>query len=305
MRAPTLPLSPALSRKGRGSLLFAFLISLCMNAWGAGSGLVPVPDLKARVTDLTQTLSDAQRSALEQKLSTFETQKGSQIAVLIVPTTQPEEIEQYSIRVVDAWKLGRAKVDDGALLIVAKNDHRMRIEVGRGLEGAMPDAIAKRIIAETITPLFRNGDFAGGIDAGIDQMISVVNGEALPPPPHRGQGRVSGDSRLGALMVPFFILWGLGRILKRAVGTAPASGLVGVGTGLVAMLILGSLGLAVLAAVVAMFASLVMYSGAVGGLPMGYGGGGGGFGGGGGGFDGGGFGGGGGGFGGGGSSGSW
>ena len=281
-------------------LLAILLLPLCASAWGADSGLVAVPELKARVTDLTQTLSDAQRSALEQKLSAFETQKGSQIAVLIVPTTQPEEIEQYSIRVVDAWKLGRAKVDDGALLIVAKNDHRLRIEVGRGLEGAMPDAIAKRIIAETITPHFRNGDFAGGIDAGVDQMISVVNGEALPPPRH-GQARVSGDSRLGALLVPFFILWGLGHILKRAFGAAPASGVVGVGTGLVAMLILGSIGLAAFVGVIAMFMSMVLYSGAVGGIPMGYGGGGGGgFGG-----DGGGFSGGGGGFGGGGSSGSW
>lgn len=283
-------------------LLAIVLLSLCASAWGAdSSGLVAVPGLKARVTDLTQTLSDAQRSSLEQKLATFEAQKGSQIAVLIVPTTQPEEIEQYSIRVVDAWKLGRAKVDDGALLLVAKNDHHLRIEVGRGLEGAIPDAIAKRIIAETIAPHFRQGDFAGGINAGVDQMIAVVNGEALPPPPHRGQGHVSGDSRLGALLVPFFILWGLGHILKRAFGAFPASGLVGIGTGVVAMLILGSLGLAAFVGVVAMFMSLMMYSGAVGGLPIGYGGGSSGLGGGG--FDG--FSGGGGGFSGGGASGDW
>ncbi|MES2491324.1 MAG: YgcG family protein [Pseudomonadota bacterium] len=280
-------------------LLAIALLPLCVNAWGAdSSGLVPVPALKARVTDLTQTLSAAQASALEQKLAAFEAQKGSQIAVLIVPTTQPEELEQYSIRVVDAWKLGRAKIDDGALLILAKNDRRMRIEVGRGLEGAMPDAIAKRIIAERVAPHFRQGDFAGGINAGVDQMIAVVSGEALPPPAQRAKRQGNGDSKLGALLVPFFILWGLGHILKRAMGTAPASGLVGVGTGLVAMLIIGSLGFAILAAVIAMFASLVMYSGAIGGMPMGYGGGGGGFGGGG-------FGGGGGGFGGGGASGDW
>lgn len=283
-------------------LLAVLLLPLCANAWAADGGLVPVPELKARVTDLTQTLSSAERSALEQKLAAFEAQKGSQIAVLIVPTTQPEEIEQYSIRVVDAWKLGRAKVDDGALLLVAKNDHHLRIEVGRGLEGAMPDAIAKRIIAEVIAPYFRQGDFAGGINAGVDRMISVVNGEALPPPPRRGQGHVSGDSRLGALLVPFFILWALGHVLKRAFGAFPASGVVGMGTGLVAMLILGSLGLAVFVGIVALFMSLVMYSGAVGGLPIGYGGGG--FGSsGGGGFDG--FSGGGGGFGGGGASGDW
>lgn len=284
-------------------LLAILLLPLCASAWGADSGLVPVPEFKARVTDLTQTLSESQRSALEQKLAAFEEQKGSQIAVLIVPTTQPEEIEQYSIRVAEAWKIGRRKIDDGLLLLVAKNDHHLRIEVGYGLEGAVPDAIAKRIIAETITPHFRQGDFAGGINAGVDQMISVVNGEALPPPPRRQQGNAGGDSRLGALLVPFFILWGLGHILKRALGSFPASGVVGLGTGLVAMLILGSLGLAVFVAIVAMFMSLVMYSGAVGGLPIGYGGGGGGYGGGGGfgGFGGGG----GGGFGGGGASGDW
>jgi uncharacterized protein len=285
-------------------LLAALLLPLCASAWAADSGLVPVPALTARVTDLTQTLSAEQRSALEQKLAAFEAQKGSQVAVLIVPTTQPEEIEQYSIRVVDAWRLGRAKVDDGALLIVAKNDRRLRIEVGRGLEGAMPDAIAKRIIAETITPHFRDGDFAGGIDAGVDQMISVIQGEALPPPPRRSQRQGGGDDRIYALLVPFFILWGLGHLLKKMFGTFPASGLVGVGMGVVATLVLGSLALAAGIGLVAMIASLVMYSGAIGGLPLGYGGGrGGGFGGGG--FGGGGFGGGGGGFGGGGSSGSW
>jgi uncharacterized protein len=279
-------------------LLAALLLPLCASAWGADSGLVPVPALTARVTDLTQTLSAEQRSALEQKLAAFEQSKGSQIAVLIVATTQPEEIEQYSIRVVDAWKLGRAKVDDGALLIVAKSDHRLRIEVGRGLEGAMPDAIAKRIIAETITPHFRDGDFAGGIDAGVDQMISVIQGEALPPP-RQARHQRGGDNFIGALLLPFFILAGLGHLLKRMFGTFPASGLVGVGTGIAASFILGSVALAVGAGFIAMIAALALYSGAIGSLPIG--GGGGSFGGGGGG----GFSGGGGGFSGGGSSGSW
>ena len=281
-------------------VLALLLLLLSASAWAADDGLVPVPALSARVTDLTQTLSPAQRDALEQKLAAFEKQKGSQVAVLIVPSTQPEAIEQYSIRVTDQWKLGRMGVDDGLLLLVAKNDHRLRIEVGRGLEGALPDAIAKRIIAETITPYFRNGDFAGGINAGIDQVISVINGEALPPPaPARQAG--DGDSRLGAVLLPFFVLWGFGHILKRALGTFPASGVVGVGTGVVAFVVLGSLGLAAVVAVASMFMSLVMYSGAVGGMPIGYGGGGGGFGGG----LGGGFGGGGGGFSGGGASGGW
>lgn len=275
------------------------LLYVCMPLW-ASDGLVPVPTLTAHVTDLTQTLSTEQRSALEQKLTAFEAQKGSQIAVLIVPTTQPEEIEQYSIRVVDAWKLGRAKVDDGALLIVAKNDRRMRIEVGRGLEGALPDAIAKRIIAETITPHFKQGDFAGGIDAGVSQMMSVVQGETLPPPTRR-HSRSEDDSRLNLLFAPFIILFFMGNALRRAVGTFPASGLVGVGSGIAAFFLLGSALLGVGLGVVALIAALVMYSGSFG--SGGYYGGGGGFGGGS--FGGGGFGGGGGGFGGGGSSGSW
>jgi uncharacterized protein len=280
-------------------LLAVLLLPLSASAWSADSGLVPVPTLTARVTDLTQTLSAEQRSALEQKLAAFEAQKGSQIAVLMVPTTQPEEIEQYSIRVVDAWKLGRAKVDDGALLIVAKNDRRMRIEVGRGLEGALPDAIAKRIIAETITPLFKQGDFAGGIDAGVSQMMSVVQGEALPPPTQRDSAQ--GNERLARLLGPFFIFWFIGSLLRKAIGTFPTAALVGVGTGFAGTFLLGSALLGGGLGVVALIFAFILYSGGGGGGYYGGGFGGGGFGGGGGG----GFSGGGGGFSGGGSSGSW
>ena len=144
--------------------------------------LQTIPPLEARVTDLTGTLTAEQQSTLDAKLAAFEKRKGSQLAVLIVPTTQPEEIEQYSIRVAEKWKLGRAKPDDGALLLVATQDRRIRIEVGRGLEGALTDLTSKRIVADTITPLFKQGDFAGGINAGVDQMIRVVDGEPLPPP---------------------------------------------------------------------------------------------------------------------------
>ena len=141
-----------------------------------------IPKLEARVTDLTGTLTAEQQTALEQKLAAFEARKGSQIAVLIVPTTQPEDIEGYSIKVFTQAGIGRKKVDDGAMLLVAKNDRAMRIEVGRGLEGALTDATSKRIVAETITPLFKQGDYSGGINAGIDQMIRVADGEPLPPP---------------------------------------------------------------------------------------------------------------------------
>ncbi|ROH93588.1 YgcG family protein [Stagnimonas aquatica] len=265
---------------------------------------LPVPELPARVTDQTGTLDATQRGALEQKLAAFEQSKGSQIAVLIVTSTAPETIEQYSLRVAEKWKLGRKGVDDGALLLIAKNDRTLRIEVGYGLEGALPDAIAKRIVAETITPYFQQGDFYGGIDAGTSQMIQVIDGEPLPAPkPARGGNGSQADRLIGSLLLPFMVLYAIGQGLRRLIGSFPASALVGGGTGIAAFLILGSglVGLGV--ALFAMIAALVLYSGALGGVPIhgGYGGGrGGGFGGGGGGFSGGG-----GGFGGGGASGRW
>ena len=127
----------------------------------------------ARVSDATGTLSIEQKQSLESTLTALEQRKGSQVAVLFVATTQPEAIEQYSIRVAEAWKIGRKKIDDGALLVIAKNDRHLRIEVGYGLEGALNDATSKRIIDEIITPRFRNGDFAGGVSAGIDRMIGM------------------------------------------------------------------------------------------------------------------------------------
>src|SRR5690349_14504157 len=145
-----------------------------------------IPPLKARVTDLTNTLNAQQRDALEQTLAEFEQRKGAQIAVLMLPTTQPETVEQYAVRVQESWRLGRKGVDDGVLLVVAKNDRRLHIEVGYGLEGILPDAIAKRIIDNDITPRFREGDFYGGIRAGVDRIMRVVEGEKLPPPAAHG-----------------------------------------------------------------------------------------------------------------------
>src|SRR5262249_54138638 len=152
--------------------IFAGVATLCAACVFAQSPL-PLPKLEARVTDQTGTLTAEQQAALEEKLSAFEARKGSQLGVLLVPTTEPEDIAAYSIRVVEAWKLGRRKVDDGALLIVAKSDRRMRIEVGYGLEGALTDAMSNRIISDTVAPLFRQGDYYGGINAGLDQMIRV------------------------------------------------------------------------------------------------------------------------------------
>ena len=143
---------------------------------------VPVPRVERRVTDLTGTLTADEISAIERKLAAFEERKGSQIAVLFVPTTEPETIEQYGIRVVDAWKLGREDVDDGVLFLVAKDDRALRLEVGYGLEGALPDATANRIVEDIVVPRFRVGDFPGGVNAGIDAMITVIDGEPRPVP---------------------------------------------------------------------------------------------------------------------------
>ncbi|HSY08417.1 MAG TPA: YgcG family protein [Steroidobacteraceae bacterium] len=288
------------SRVGRAWL------ALLMGTFGLASaqGLQPIPKLEARVTDLTGTLTAEQQSALEEKLAAFEARKGAQIVVLLVPTTHPEEIEQYSIRVVEQWRIGRAHVDDGALLIVAKNDRRVRIEVGYGLEGALPDAIANRIIAETIRPLFAQNDFYGGINAGVEQIARVIEGEALPAPDHAWR---AGGSRRGSGFLPvLFVAVLVGSSVLRAVLGRPAGAAVTAGiTGVLVWFFGGLLVAAILAALAAFVFSLL--SGMGGGLMRG--GGFGGFGGGmlgGGGFGGGGgFSGGGGGFGGGGASGSW
>src|SRR5205814_997224 len=176
-----------------------------------------IPPLKARVTDLSSTFNAQQREALEHTLAEFEARKGAQIAVLVVPTTQPETVEQYAVRVQESWKLGRKGVDDGVLLVVAKNDRRLHIEVGYGLEGILPDAIAKRIIEDDITPRFREGDFYGGIRAGVDRIMRVVEGEKLPPPAARTHPKAQGITLDWVMPLLFFALIG-GGILRAIFG---------------------------------------------------------------------------------------
>jgi len=205
------------------------LIAAAAPYFAQAQSLQPVPKLESRVTDLTGTLTAADRASLEDKLAAFEARKGAQIAVLVVLTTQPEAIEQYSIRVVDAWKLGREKPDDGALLLVATEDRQLRIEVGRGLEGALTDLVSNRIIDETITPRFREGDFAGGIASGVDRMISVVDGEPLPEPEaHWSEGpeRIAGILPLlfGIVIVGSAVLRSL---FGRAFGALATGGVAG------------------------------------------------------------------------------
>ena len=223
---------------------------------GAARADIPVPPLTARVTDLTGTLNAQQKGELEARIAAFESRRGSQIAVLLLPTTKPEEIEQYSIRVAEAWKIGRKKVDDGLILVVAKDDRRLRIEVGYGLEGAIPDLVAKRVIDERITPRFKEGDFYGGIRDGVDQLIKLAEGEKLPPPQIAGGGGRALD-QLGSYLVPGFILILVaGGILRAMLGRFPGSLATGAGLGVVAWLLFG-LGIAAFVAILAFILTFI------------------------------------------------
>ena len=281
--------------------------------WEAGTdGLLPIPPLTAHVTDLTQTLSAAEKQALEAKLTDWEARTTNQLAVLLVPTTQPEPIEAYAIRVAEKWQIGRKGKDNGALFLVAKNDKKMRIEVGYGFEGTLTDATSRRIIAETVAPMFRDGKFAAGIDAGADRIITTV-AEGRPLPPREASNvniKPSGSRHFdfGTMLLILFIVVPLvGTVLRsifgRLLGSTVGAGIVGAAAWFVA----GSLVIAGIAGVVGFI--VMIFAGAAstmagrrGGvfLPGGFGGGGGGGFGGGGGWSGGG-----GSFGGGGASGGW
>jgi len=231
----------------RASLLALLLCWAC-----SALALVAVPALSGRVVDQTGTLAAGDIASLTQTLKDLETRKGSQVAVLIVPTTDGEAIEQFSLRVAEAWKIGRKKIDDGALLVIAKNDRRLRIEVGYGLEGALTDVTTKRIIDEDITPKFKAGDFAGGVSAGVNRMIRVVEGEKLPEPepPHwQSPGLFNTIDPFNPFVLAFVFIVGsaLRAALGRLVGSAATGGFVGV----LAWLFVGSLGVAAVVGVLA------------------------------------------------------
>ena len=304
MRAPALALA----------LLVACAAAFAQpSTWEPTSeGLAPIPALRARVTDETATLSAADRQALEAKLGDWEQRSGNQLVVLLVPSTKPEPIEAYSIRVAEAWKIGRKGQDNGALFIVAKEDRKMRIEVGYGLEGVLTDATSRRIIAEDVAPLFRQNRFAAGINAGVDRIIAVVgSGEPLQPPRASSAQHGSGFDFQTLLVLVLVGVPILGSILRRVFGRLLGSTLGGGVVGAGAWLLVGSLAIAIGAGVIAFLIMLLVSvgSGGIGRrggmwIPTG-GWGGGGFGGGGFGGGGGGFSGGGGSFGGGGASGGW
>jgi len=219
---------------------------------------VAVPPLTGRVVDQTGTLSSGDIATLNQTLTDLEKRKGSQIAVLIVPTTDQESIEQFSIRVAEAWKIGRKKIDDGALLVVAKNDRRLRIEVGYGLEGALTDATSRRIIDEDITPKFKSGDFAGGISAGVDRMIRVIDGEKLPEPAPE-HWRSPGLSNFIDPFNPFVIVgvFIIGGLLRSTLGRLFGSVTTGGFVGFVAWLFVGSIAVSLIAGVIAFIFTLL------------------------------------------------
>lgn len=225
--------------RGCRVLAAALIVAGLVIANGAATAEVAVPRLQARVTDLTGTLSAEQQRAIEQQLAQFEARKGAQIGVLILPTTKPETIDQYAVRVQEQWKLGRKGIDDGVLLVVAKDDRALRIEVGYGLEGVLPDAIAKRIIEEDITPQFRGGNFYAGINAGVTRMIKVIEGEPLPPPKRSAisKARVNLD-----WLFPVFVLLMIGRrLFTAAFGRIVGAGVSGGILGFVVWLVVGSL----------------------------------------------------------------
>ncbi len=243
------------------------LIALFFMAFGPAraQGVLPVPELTARVVDQTGTLDAVQRQGIEDKLAALEQSKGSQVAFLIVATTQPEDIASYANRVANAWKIGRRQVGDGVLLVVAKDDRRVRIEVAKTLEGAIPDLAALQIIDTAITPAFRQGDYAGGLRAAADQITARINGEALPEPqrPEAQRTGAAGFDWFDLAIFLFFAVPIAGAVLRGIFGRKLGALITGGGVGGIALLITSSLVIAGLAGLLALLFALL--SGGVGG----------------------------------------
>lgn len=223
------------------ALLLAALLLLLASGVRA-QDLLPIPALGARVIDQTGTLGAGQRQALEAKLAAFEAEAGPQIVVLIVASTQPEDIAAYAHRVADSWKIGRRDVGDGLLIVVAKSDRRVRIEVAKALEGAIPDLAARQIIDRQISPRFREGDFAGGLNGAVDALIARIRGEGLPAPEAHPGGAAIDFGDVGFVFIAWFFLAPmLTALLGRRLGALAASASVGglawwIGAGLVVAL---------------------------------------------------------------------
>jgi uncharacterized protein len=239
-----------------------FLLALLLGWVFPALAAVAVPPLVGRVVDQTGTLSTSDVSTLNQTIRAFEARKGSQVAVLIAPSTEGEAIEQFSLRVAEAWKIGRKKIDDGVLLVIAKNDRKLRIEVGYGLEGALTDATSKRIIDEIITPHFRSGDFAGGISAGVDRILRVIEGEKLPAPVRSEPSRGMQPSWLMEHIDPFnpFVIFGIfavGGIMRTLLGRLAGAVVTGSIVGVLAWFFIQSLLLSTAAGLIVFFIALL------------------------------------------------
>ncbi|MCP5282078.1 MAG: TPM domain-containing protein [Rhodoferax sp.] len=250
----TWSLPQAVDRAGRwirAALLFSLLTLLA--GLSQAQGVLPVPALTGRVIDQTGTLDAGQVAALTARLAALEEKKGSQVVVLMVPTTAPEDIASYANRVGNAWKIGRRDVGDGVLLIVAKNDRTLRIEVAKTLEGAIPDLAAKRIIDGAITPGFKRGDFAGGLLAGVDQIAALVSGEPLPAPDAPSAVRNVDSNTLSNLLVFMVFALPIGAgILRSMVGRKFSALATGAITGVLAFVFTTSVLIAVVAGVAAL-----------------------------------------------------
>jgi len=257
--------------------LVATIAWLLLAAVAFAQDVQPVPPLTAHVTDQTGTLDAIQLKGLEDKLAAFEQAKGTQIAILMVATTRPEDDASYANRVANAWKIGRKGVGDGVLIAVAKDDHKVRIEVAKTLEGAVPDLAAQRIIDGAMLPKFRQGDFAGGLQSGVDQLIARINGEPLPAPSqpeHRSSQRAGGHGfDWGDLAVFLFIAVPVGGSILRAMFGRPLGSLVtGGGVGALAWMFTSSMLVAGIAGLVALMFTLlsgfgVRRGGSLGGVP--------------------------------------
>ena len=239
-------------------LLLAAVLSLALGAARA-QPLVPVPPLSERVIDQTGTLTAEEMQSLIGKLAAFEAEAGPQIVVLLVPTTSPEDIASFAQRVGETWKIGRRDVGDGLLMVVAKNDRKIWIAPAKALEGAVPDLAARRIVADHISPRFRSGDFAGGIHAGIDQLIARIKGENLPAPTSRDRG---GSGSIGfapfeLLMFAFVALPILASVLRGVFGRGLGSAAAGVAGGGIAWFVTQSLLLAGLGGVIGFVLALL------------------------------------------------
>jgi uncharacterized protein len=251
------PARPAGALARLSLALFAFFVAcVAALAWpldARSDEVLPVPPLSARVIDETGTLGASSRGALDAKLEAFEAESGTQIVVLLVATTAPEDIAAYAQRVADTWKIGRREVGDGLLVVVAVRDRRIRIEVAKALEGAVPDVAAYRIIDETLRPAFRAGDYAGGLDRAVDRLIALVRGERLPAPAdRRGDAPASGTQGIDLLTFFFFAVPVAGLVLTRLLGRRLGSLATALGTGALAWLVTASLLIGLGAAVAAL-----------------------------------------------------